>query len=75
MKTILNKINNFFNAITSKSLKNCLRWGNIALGCMFFLTKICYNKQQYVFIMLLSMLYVCQWLYMFVYISELKEDK
>lgn len=66
-------IKSFFINITHPCLKNSLRWGNVAMGCMFFLTKTCYDKELFLFIFLLDMLFLCQWLYMFIYISELKE--
>lgn len=75
MKKFITKFRNFIKNITRSCLKNSLRWGNIAMGCMFLLTKTCYDKGLYLFIFLLNMLFLCQWLYMFIYISELKEDR
>lgn len=74
MKKIFNKLKNYIYNITHPCLKNSLRWGNLTMGCMFILTKTFYDKGLFLFIFLLDMLFLCQWLYMFIYVSELKED-
>ena len=74
MKIITN-IKNYITNITRPCLKNSLRWGNVSLFCLFFFTKFCYDKHWYVFIVLVTLLFICQWLYNFVYISELKDDE
>ena len=74
MKKIFDKLKNYIYNITHPCLKNSLRWGNLTMGCMFILTKTFYDKGLFLFIFLLDMLFLCQWLYMFIYVSELKED-
>ena len=74
MVKIFNRFKNYIYNFTHPCLKNSLRWGNLTMGCMFILTKEFYDRDLFLFIFLLDMLFLCQWLYMFIYISELKEE-